>query len=344
LTFVDQNYGESGIVMLTRRHILIALGVLPATAALGACGHSTSKTGGNAGTAVTFLTGYGTTPRETFPWVGLAKGFFSEAGIDLTVLPGQPSDANLKTLAAGKAQFAAVDFVSAIRGTKAFPDYRTVMAVQSSTLLSMVTLAGRGIGKPTDLAGRTLGTAPAAATQTLFPTYAKAAGFDPATDKFVNAPSDQLPSLLAAGRVDAMGSYAIDTPNVENAAQGRTAVVFPYSQYLADLYGTVVIATTGVLSGNADLVRRFVGAMTRTVRYAVDNPDEAGTLVQGKLPTVKGTLVAKTMTLMKPYVTSPALDRDRVTRGIAVLAAAGLAASSLSPDAAIDFGAAAKAG
>jgi NitT/TauT family transport system substrate-binding protein len=173
LTFVDQNYGESGIVMLTRRHILIALGVLPATAALGACGHSTSKTGGNAGTAVTFLTGYGTTPRETFPWVGLAKGFFSEAGIDLTVLPGQPSDANLKTLAAGKAQFAAVDFVSAIRGTKAFPDYRTVMAVQSSTLLSMVTLAGRGIGKPTDLAGRTLGTAPAAATQTLFPTYAK---------------------------------------------------------------------------------------------------------------------------------------------------------------------------
>jgi hypothetical protein len=66
--------------------------------------------------------------------------------------------------------------------------------------------------------------------------------------------------------------------------------------------------------------------------------------VQGKLPTVKGTLVAKTMTLMKPYVTSPALDRDRVTRGIAVLAAAGLAASSLSPDAAIDFGAAAKAG
>jgi NitT/TauT family transport system substrate-binding protein len=302
----------SDIVMLTRRQLLTAIGAVPAAAALGACDGGGRKT---AGTAVTFLTGYGTTPRETYAWAGLAK-----------------------------AQFAAVDFVSAIRGTKAFPDYRTVMAVQSRTLLSMITLADRGIGKPTDLAGRTLGTAPAAATQTLFPAYAKAAGFDPATDTFVNAPSDQLPSLLAAGRVDAMGSYAIDTPNIENVAHGRTAVVFPYSRYLADLYGTVIIATTGVLSGNADLVKRFVGAMTRTVRYAVDNPDEAGALVQGKLPTVKAPVIAKTMALMKPYVTSPVLDRGRVTRGIAVLSAAGLAAPSLSPDTAVDFGAAAKAG
>ena len=326
--------------MLTRRELLAAVGAVSAAAALGACGQEASKTKSAGGTAVTFLTGYGTTPRETFPWVGVAKGFFNDVGIDLTVLPGQPSDANLKTLAAGKAQFAFLDFVSAIRGTKAFPDYRTIMAVQSSTLLSMMTLAGRGITKPTDLVGRTLGAAPAGASQTLFPAYAKAAGFDPATDRFVNAPPDQLPSLLAAGRVGAMGSYAIDTPNVENVAKGQTAVVLPYGRYLPDLYGTVVVATTGVLSGDADLVHRFVGAMTKTVRYAVDNPDEAGAIVQGKLPTVNGAVVTKTMILMKPYVTSPALDRGRVERGIALLSAAGLAAASLSPEAAVDFDAA----
>src|SRR5882724_10012860 len=191
--------------MITRRRLLAGLTAVPVATGLAACGGSSKAATGR--DAATYLTGFGTTPRETFPWVGLAKGFFRDAGIDLTVLPGQPSDANLKSLAAGKAQFASIDYVSAVRGTANFPDYRAIEVLQNTTLLSMVTLAGRGITKPADLAHHTLGAAPAAAAQTLFPAYAKAAGFDPSTDKFVNAPSDQLPSLLASGRVDAIGAY-----------------------------------------------------------------------------------------------------------------------------------------
>lgn len=333
--------------MITRRRLLAGLTATPLTAGLtvglAACGGGPSKATSGRDTA-TFLTGYGTTPRETFAWVGLAKGFFRDAGIDLTVLPGQPSDANLKSLAAGKAQFAAVDYVSAVRGTANFPDYRTIEVMQTTTLLSMVTVAGRGITKPTDLAHRTLGTAPAAATQTLFPAYAKAAGFDPATDKIVNAPSDQLPSLLATGRVDAIGAYFTDTANVENAAPGKTAVAFPYGQFITDLYGTVIIATTGVLSGKPDLVQRFAAAMAKTMQYCVDNPEEAGKLVQAQLPTVKGAVVAKVDARLKQYVGPFALSREKVTRSIAVLQNAGLAKAGLTPENVVDFSVATKAG
>lgn len=330
--------------MLSRRQMLAALAVSPlAAGTVAACSSgSTSSpkatTGGNkAPDKVTYLTGFGTTAREDYPYVGLAKGFFSDAGIDVTILPGVPSDGNLKSLAAGKAQFASVDFVSAIRGAKTYPNYRIVGAIQSSTLLSMITLADKGITVPADLVGKTLGAAPAAASQTMFPTYAKLAGLDATKMKFVNAPSDQLPSLLASGKVDAIGAYAVDTPGVQAAAQGKQAVVLPYSKYLTDLYGTVVLATTAVVNASPDLVQRFVGALVKSIRYAVDNPAEAGTLINAKLPAIKAVTVTKTMTLMKPYVTTATMDQSRVMRGIALLETAGLAQAGLTPEAIVNF-------
>ncbi|MFG1608832.1 ABC transporter substrate-binding protein [Actinoplanes sp. NPDC049265] len=321
--------------MPSRRKVLTSLVAASVTAG---CGDSSPPTSTGKGLdQVTYLTGFGVSPRETYPHVGLSQGYFTEAGIDLTIRPGQPSDANLGTLAAGQAQFASVDFVSAVRGTKKFTDYRAVMAVQSSTLLSIITLDGRGITKPADLAGRKLGAAPAAASHTLFPTYARLAGLDPAAVTWIDSPADQLPSLLVSNRVDGIGSYAIDIPTIRTAAQGKTPVALPYGTYIKDLYGTVVVATRSVVDGDADLVRRFTGAMAKTVRFAVHNPAEAGRLVQAALPTVKGTVVAEVMGLMAPYVTEPTLDRGRVERSIGVLQKAGLAAPGLTPDQVVAF-------
>lgn len=326
--------------MMTRRRLMAGLLATPLLAACGDDGKSSSA----GRTKATFLTAYGTTPRETYAWVGLAKGFFAEAGIDLTVLPGQPSDANLKSLAAGKAQFASLDYVSAIRGAAKFPGYRAIMALQNATLLSMITLSDRGIAKPGDLAGRTLGVAPAAATQTLFPAYAKEVGFDPGTCKFVQAPTDQLPALLASGRVDAIGGYATDTANVENAAPGKTATAFRYGEFIGDLYGTVMIATTGVLTSNPGLAQKFASAMAKTVRFTVDQPEEAGRLVQQQLPTVKGAVVTAIDKNLKPYVGPFSLDPAKVARGITVLQKAGLAKAGLRPEDVIDFGVTTRAG
>jgi NitT/TauT family transport system substrate-binding protein len=284
----------------------------------------------------TFLTGFGTTPREGYGWVANGLGFFREVGIAADIQPGAPSDANLKTLAAGKAQFAVIDFVSAVRGVAAWPDYRVVAAIQQSTLLSMISLPGRGIGTSADLAGRTIGTAAAAATQTLFPTYARLAGFDPSQTKIVNFSPDQLPAVLAGGAIDAMGAYAVDTPGVARAA-GKTPVVLPYAKYLTDLYGSVLVTTTGLIRSNPDLVRRFSSALLRGVRYAVDNPDDAGRLVHAALPANDPAITAQTMALMKPYVSSGGLTETRVMRGIAVLETAGLARAGLTPDRVVEF-------
>jgi NitT/TauT family transport system substrate-binding protein len=292
---------------------------------------------------VTLLTAFGTTPREGYGWVADRMGFFRQVGIEATITPGAPSDTNLKMLAAGKAQFAVVDFVSAVRGvTAAWPDYRAVAAVQRSTLLSMITLPGRRITLPADLAGRTVGTAAAAATQTLFPAYARLAGFDPTRTRIVNLAPDLLPSALASGAIDAMGSYLVDTPGIRKAAGDRDPLVFPYARYLTDLYGAVLITPTRLIRTDPDLVRRFSSALLKGVRYAVDRPADAGRLMHAAVTTADPGIVAQTMTLMRPYVDTGALDEDRVMRGLALLEGAGLIRPGLTPDRVVDFSLAAQ--
>jgi NitT/TauT family transport system substrate-binding protein len=328
--------------MASRRQVLASIAatattpVTTAAALWTVAGCSRKSTTSKPVDRVTYLTGFGTTAREGYGWVADGMGFFAEVGIAASIKAGAPSDANIKTLAAGRAEFAVIDFVSAVRGTTTWPGYRAVAAIQQSTLLSMITLPGRGITKDADLAGRTLGTAAAAASQTLFPTYARLAGFDPSHTKFIDFAPDQLPVAMIGRKIDAMGAYVVDTPGIANAA-GAQPVVLPYAKYLTDLYGSVLITTTDLIKSSPDLVRRFASALLRGVRYAVDNPDHAGKLMHAAVPTADAGITAGTMALMKPYVSGGGMRAERVMRGIAILESAGLAGAGLTPDKVVDF-------
>jgi NitT/TauT family transport system substrate-binding protein len=73
-----------------------------------------------------------------------------------TIVPGQPGTVTYVALAAGKADFAAVDFVSAVRLRPTYP-FRVVAAVQQRTLLGLASLKKNRIEKPADLDGKKIG-------------------------------------------------------------------------------------------------------------------------------------------------------------------------------------------
>jgi NitT/TauT family transport system substrate-binding protein len=278
-------------------------------------------------TKVTYLTGYGTTPREEYAQIAKAEGNFSAAGLDVTIDPGQPSNANITSILGGKAQFASIDFVSAARGFAAVKGaFCVIAAIQNRTLLSMITLKDTGITQPSDLIGKTVATGAQAATQTLYPTYARLAGVagNGSQTKITNADTSALPGLLAQGKVSAIGGYSIDVPTIRKAAGGREPVVLPYARYIGDLYGTVVITTNEFAKANPDVVRRFAQAIVQGCQYGVAHPDVAGKDIHGAIEADAAADVAETMTLMKPYVDNGTLDEARVAAGISLLEGAGL--------------------
>src|SRR5204863_8828336 len=63
---------------------------------------------------VTYATGFGQFGREAYVYVGIDKGYFRDAGIEVTVKPGAGTGDTLKQLTAGNIDIAPVDFTGAM--------------------------------------------------------------------------------------------------------------------------------------------------------------------------------------------------------------------------------------
>lgn len=296
---------------------------------------------------VSYLTAVGAFGRESYVWVAKEKGYFAEAGIDVTILSGAGTTENLALLTAGKAQFAANDLSAVmvkLGGGDFRHDVRAVAAIQQRTLNSITTVSSTGIAEPRDLSGRTLGGVAGAAPWLLFPAYAKLANVDAARVTWVPSPAANLPKLLAAGKVDGVGQFVVARSSVEKVAGGRTVVVLPYSDVLTDLYGNALITSTKVLERDPELVRRFSTALLAGLEYAVDHPEEAGQILHRHVPAQDPAVAADELRLMRPYVRLDGrvgtFDPGKVARAIAILRSTGVVTGELDPADVVSFDAA----
>ncbi|MEV6928940.1 ABC transporter substrate-binding protein [Dactylosporangium sp. NPDC051485] len=333
-----------------RRYRALLAGVLAVALIGAAAGCSDSKAepaaaGGGSAKAdkVTYLTAFGAVGRDAFAWVAQEKGYFKEAGLDVTIQLGAATGENLKGLAAGQAQFANLDLIGAwiLAGKGEYKDFRAIAAIHQQSLVSIVALEGSGITSPKDLEGKKVGAATGSVNQLLFPAYAKLADIDPAKVQWVNAQPPQLPALLAGGQVQALSTFLIGTKGIEKAAGGKKTVVLPYSKYLGDLYGNGIITTSKLAKENPDLARRFRDASLKALKYTIEHPDEAAQILKKAQPAADITAAVGEITLMTPYVgsggTLGSMDQQRVARAIATLQAGGLIPAGLTPDAVVDF-------
>jgi NitT/TauT family transport system substrate-binding protein len=292
-------------------------------------------------TKVNYLTSFNTFGRDAYAYVAQERGFFEQAGLDVTITPGTGSVDVLKLVAGGRADFGVADFTAtAITVAKEKLPVTTIAAVHQKSLAAIVALEGGGISKPADLEGKKIGDQPGSTNQVMFPVYAKAAGIDPAKVQFVPSAPPSLPQLLAAGQVDGIGQFVVGKPLIEAAAKGRKAVVLPYGDLVPDLYGNALVTSKEIASTKADLVARFTGALLKGLRYAIEHPDEAGQILKKYQPTQDAGVATAEIGLMAPYVepdgfSGPAgeLTRPRVEKIISTLVTAGaFPAGAVRPD------------
>lgn len=294
---------------------------------------------------VTYVTAFGAVGRDALAWVGVEKGFFRDAGIDVTVQLGAGTDQNLAALAAGQAQFASLDLTGTMiqAGKGAFKDARAFAVLHQQTLVSIVGLEGGKVVQPKDLEGKKLGAATASVNQLLFPAYAKLAGIDEKKVTWVNVAPPQLNALLASGQVDALSTFLISKGGIEKAAGGKKTVILPYSDFLSDLYGNAFLTTASIAKDKPDLVKRFRDAALKATVYTIEHPEEAAEIMKKAQPAVDIGAAVGEIKAMTPYVKATGgapigtFDKNRVARAIAILQGAGLMPSGLTPEAVVDF-------
>lgn len=277
--------------------------------------------------AIEYATSFGTFGRDAYAYVALDKGYFEEAGFEVTITPGQGSVNNAQFVAAGQLDYAPIDFSAGVlvRANEDLP-VRCVSFVHQQGLAAIFTKATSGIETPADLPGHSIADIPGSVVIELFPIYAERVGFDPSTVEFVAADPPQLPGLLASDQVDAVNQFVVGEPLFENVTEGPVRV-FPYADVFPELPGICIAASEDKLATAPDEVGRFVAAINRGLADAISNPQEAGEIMNKYLPESDAAIAAAELEIMARFVTNEytdahgigTIDPDRVAESIAII-------------------------
>ena len=245
--------------------------------------------------------------RHTGYFTAVGKGFYKQNGIDAVVKRGFGSVKAVSLMAQGQSDYTLADMGALVlaRGNDKVP-VKAIGVVYAKTPHAVHYLAGSGIRKPSDLAGRTLAQAAGASTTKMFEGFEQAAGIAGKVDKKL-VKGDTLNQLLLSKRVDAMTEYIFNTVllNKLGATKGLKAKYFLYSDGGMKFYSNSLLAPDKTVAEKPDQVRRFLKATFQGIEYAFKNPQEAIDIHRKINPQVDREAGLGELALVKQMMSSP---------------------------------------
>src|SRR5215813_13880492 len=161
--------------------------------------------------SITFMTDFGINGRHAYYYVALERGYYRQAGLDVSFVRGNGSADAIRKVGAGAAQIGFADAGSLVlaRANDGVP-VRMVAVVYAAPPHAIYATEDGSIREPQDLVGHRIADSAGSANAVLFGAYAKAAGFDPSKVTWQVAKSAALPALPATGRAEAVGQSTVD--------------------------------------------------------------------------------------------------------------------------------------
>jgi len=261
--------------------LLVGLLMVPL---LAACGSDDGDAGSDEPREVTV--GLGFVPNIQFApfYVADAKGYYDEAGLDVTFNHHAAGSDLFGPLVAGDEDvlMAGGDEVAQGRSNnlplvyvaEVFRKYPVGLIVpEDSDIQSVADLAGRKVGIP----------GPFGATYIGLLALLESAGLTE-NDVTVESVGFTQPAALISGQVDAIMGYVNNEP-IQLDELGMATRVFPVSE-VTPLVANGIVALEETLDGDAEMVEAFVAATLRGVEYTNDNPDEAVEIAKDFVPSL----------------------------------------------------------
>ena len=209
----------------------------------------------------------------------LAKGYFKDAKLDVSVDAGNGSGGAVTRVAAGTYDMGFADLAALMEFHANNPDASNkpvaVMMVYNNTPASVMALKKSGIQKPADLNGKKLGAPVFDAGRRAFPIFQKANGITSVTWTAMDPPLRE--TMLARGDVDAITGFTFTSLlNLEaRGVKASDVVVLPYPDFGVKLYGNAIIVSPRLLKENPAAVKAFLLAFTKGARDVIAKPDDA---------------------------------------------------------------------
>nr|WP_155468644.1 EAL domain-containing protein [Pseudoduganella buxea] len=214
-------------------------------------------------------------------YAAVEKGFYREAGLDVTIREGSDGDAPERAVLSGEAQFGTGSSTLLLSRLAGRPLVVLAVVFQHSPYA----LAMRQQGAAPDLRaliGKRIMLGPRADRLNMadeLVAYLKKEGIAP--ERLERVEHSYNPNDLISGRVDAMSIYTTNEPDYLDRAR------FPYDIYSPraagiDFYGDNLFTSEQELSANPDRVKAFRAASMRGWQYAMSHQEEMVDLILAK--------------------------------------------------------------
>ncbi len=207
----------------------------------------------------------------------VAKGYFKQAGLDVTIDAGSGSGGAVTRVASGAYDMGFADLAALMEFQANNADAPqkpvAVMMVYNNTPATVFALKKSGIAKPADLTGRKLGAPVFDAGRRGFAVFQKA---NPQVGKveWIAMDPPLRETMLVRGDVDAITGFGFTSLlNLEARGVKRADIVMmPYADHGVKLYGNAIIASEKLIKENPAAIKAFLAAFTRGVKDVMADP------------------------------------------------------------------------
>jgi len=258
-----------------------------------------------------------------------ARGYFKREGIDVTIDRAAGTNETVVRVASGAYDFGWADFPTMVKFNAVNPDQRLIGVYMSGDKSpnSIMSIKGRGIEKPEDLVGKTLGSTAGSAANAMFPLFADKVGIDASKVQWKMVSGALREPMLARGEVDGVAGFLTSSVMslVELGIPQEDIVIMNYNDFGLKQYGTVLWAKAEFVEKNPKTVAAVVRAYNQALKDAIADPDASVATLKARdgllnlANECRRLLIALDLT-MTPYYKEHGLssvDSERLAQSIA---------------------------
>jgi NitT/TauT family transport system substrate-binding protein len=215
--------------------------------------------------------------------LAVEKSFYKEAGLDVTIVPGNGSQTTAQLLAVGKYDIGFADSAPVMKLISQNAKIKILATILQGNPNAVTALKKTGLKSVADIKGRTVAMPTAGSQPSMFPLVLAANNLKEGDIKLINMPPEAMVSALIQGTVEViLGS--VDQFDIQLRNQGQQFDSYLFIDSGAPTVSTSIIASDEFLAKNPDVAKKFVAASLKGWYAALDNPAEAVAAMKKMFP------------------------------------------------------------
>lgn len=219
-------------------------------------------------------------PHTALVRIAAAQGYFTQEGLDVTIIGAAHGGLAVDQMMRGEADLAtASEVVFVLAALKGEPLAIAANMLSSTGDLAVIARRDRGIDRPLDLGGKTIGVTLGTSSEYFLWAFLIRNKLPIDSARILNVLPLEIPRQLANGTLDAAVTWQ---PNVAPAAAalGANAATFKTGAYVTTFN---VIGRSEYLKSHSATVEKVVRALLKAERYIHEHPEASLALVAAQL-------------------------------------------------------------